>query len=66
MYRVCTFRGPLKIGDEGGEEVMNDITNTTINNLFVKNNGYGKGGNKRLYIILRLQYRNDVFAFYVD
>ena len=80
MYRVCTFSGPLKIGDEGGEEVVNDIT-TTINNPNpsefpsnlseylehnIKNNGYGKGGNKRLYITLQLQYRDDVFAFYVD
>lgn len=80
MYRVCTFSGPLKIGDEGGEEVVNDIT-TTINNPNpsefpsnlseylqhnVKNNGYGKDGNKKLYIILQFQYRDDVFAFYVD
>ena len=75
MYRVCTFSGPLKIGGEGGEEVVYDTTTTTIKNPSnlseylehnVKNNGYGKGGNKRLYIILRLQYRDDVFAFYVD
>lgn len=81
MYRVCTFSGPLKIGDEGGEEVVNDITTTTINNPNpsefpsnlseylqhnVKNNGYGKDGNKKLYIILQFQYRDDVFAFYVD
>jgi hypothetical protein len=81
MYRVCTFSGPLKIGDEGGEEVVNDTTTTTINNPNpsefpsnlseylehnIKNNGYGKGGNKRLYITLQLQYRDDVFAFYVD
>jgi hypothetical protein len=80
IYRVCTFSGPLKIGDEGGEEVVNDIT-TTINNPNpsefpsnlseylqhnVKNNGYGKDGNKKLYIILQFQYRDDVFAFYVD
>jgi hypothetical protein len=78
MYRVCTFSGPLKIGDEEGEEVVYDTT-TTINNPNpsefpsnlseylehnIKNNGYGK--DKRLYIILQLQYRDDVFAFYVD
>lgn len=66
VYRVCTFSGPLKIGGEGGEKVVYDTTTSEYLEYNVKNNGYGKGGNKRLYIILKLQYRDDVFAFYVD
>ena len=71
----CIYSGPM-IGDE---KVVYVNTTTTIKDISnfpnniqeyldhtVKNNGYSVGGNKRLYITIKLEYRDSVFAFYVD
>ena len=73
---VCLYNGDYMIGDEN---VVFGDTTTTIkdpskfpSNLSeyldhnVKNNGYSVDGNKRLYILIQLSYRNVFFAFYVD
>lgn len=75
-FDECFYGTDRRIGDE---KVVVGATTTTIkdpsefpSNLSeyldhnVKNNGYSVGGNKRLYIIIELAYRDVFFAFYVD
>ena len=72
----CIASSPFMIG---GEEVVEYTTTYTYDTSLkleqnmslalehnVKNNGYSVGSNTRLYIRVELDYRLDIFAFYVD